>query len=234
MNEDKSVVYTAITGGKNSLLQHDHPDPAVDYICFSDTPIEKPGVWKIHPISKSMLECFTGQNGQRDNTRIAKVYKLQPHTFPQLSESENSLWVDGSIRLKMKNISTFMKNMLLGTSGFRVFSNPLRNSVREEVDYCILHQKDDATVLKQQLRAYYTEGFPDVSGLINGSFILRRTHENNVVAFNTLWWDEILKHSKRDEVSFPYLAWLHEFDFALFPWPSRYDCPLIEVKSHHK
>lgn len=235
MRVEKVKVYTAITGGKNTLLQPLHPDKEVDYICFADSQQQDPGVWQIHTIPDSIISRFTSDLGNVDHTRVAKFFKLQPHTIPQLADADATLWVDGSIKLKMKNISRFMKDMFLGQEkDFVVFANPERKSVAEEVEYCIRNEKDDADILLRQLTSYLGNSFPDSRGLINGSCILRKTKKAEIIRFNDIWWQDILSFSKRDEISFPYLAWLHNFDFGLFPWNSRYDCPLIEVTKHKK
>jgi len=233
MKTKELVVYSAITGGKNTINEVVHPDPKVRYICFSDSPGIKSDTWEIHSVDKDIIQRFTSHNGLVDNNRVAKKYKLQPHTIPEINSAEISLWVDGSITLKMQKISKFMRNMLIG-SRFRVFKNPQRESVEEEVEYCVQNKKDRADLLLLQLMHYKKEGFPDQSGLINGSFILRETNYKKVIDFNNLWWEQILEFSKRDEVSFPYLAWLHSFDYNLFPWRSRHDCPLIHVNDHKK
>lgn len=231
MNE-KLVVYTAVTGGKNFVTDPLHPDVDVDYICYTDNPEISSSVWDVRPIPAEIKTRFSDQNGAPDNTRIAKIYKLQPHNFPEL-HSDMSLWVDGSIVLKMEKISAFMKASLTGKK-FVVFKNPDRASVQEEVSYCIRSQKDRESVLRRQYRSYRRRGFPDKYGLINGSVILRKTLDPEVIEFNNEWWEQVMKFSKRDEVSFPYLAWINQFAYGVFEWESRYHCPLIEVREHNR
>jgi hypothetical protein len=230
---EKYVVYTAIAGGKNDLLEPDFPDPTVRQICFTDYNGFSSPSWEFIEIPSEIIEKFTDSSGEIDYTRVAKIFKLQPHLFPHLQKYEASLWVDGSIQLKMRSISAFIKT-LLRKSDFQVFRNPDRASVQEEVKYCIDKKKDEPSVLLAQLSHYRDQGFPDSGGLMKGGFILRRTNSTLVKRMNNLWWSELLRWSKRDEVSFPYLAWLHNFQYDFFPWRSIEDCPEIKLEEHRR
>jgi hypothetical protein len=228
---ERQVIYTAITGGRDCLKDPLHPDPKVEYLCFTDNPSLKSSIWNIIAIPDNVIHLFTSTEGAVDNTRLSRMYKLQPHRLLELDRSA-VLWIDGSILLKAKRISAFMKANLQGKK-FIVFHNPKRSSVKEEVAYCIQNNKDDPDLLTKQLDCYQQQKFPDNGGLINSGVILSNPTDDAVSTFNDAWWGQVMKYSKRDEVSFPLVAWALQFPFHVFPWKSLRDCPLIEIDEHN-
>lgn len=88
----KRVIYTCITGKYDTLKTMKYIDKDWDYICFTDNASIKPdGVWEIKPLQFSEL----------DNSRNNRWHKLNPHLI--LSDYENSIYIDGNIRIKTKN-----------------------------------------------------------------------------------------------------------------------------------
>jgi hypothetical protein len=95
--------------------------------------------------------------------------------------------------------------------------HPSRNCVYQEADACIRLNKDDKTIIKNQISKYEKEGFPKDSGMVaSGVFIYTLSH--NVVEFLDSWWLEIKKHSRRDQLSFNYIANKLGFNYNLMPY----------------
>ncbi len=230
--QNKYIVYTAITGNKDRFLEPLYKDPEVTYICFTDDETLHSKIWDIKSIPADIKQQFTNSLGKVDSNRIAKTFKVLPHLCPELKNAEITMWIDGSILLKMENLKAFMNDMLENES-FVAFQNTNRSSVKEEVEYCIDNNKDDPSILFGQFETYIQDGFPDKSGLVNLSVILRRNKDTGVKNLCNLWWYQIIKYSRRDEVSFPYVVWKSHFKYGVFPWKDRYNCPYIEVKEHN-
>ena len=73
----RSVVYTCLTGGYDSLKEHRYIDNDWDYVCFTDNKEllaqKKCGIWEIRPLA------YVGA----DNTRSSRYHKINPHKlFP--------------------------------------------------------------------------------------------------------------------------------------------------------
>ena len=81
------VIYTAIIGGYDTLVEPDYKPDGWDFVCFTDRDL-KSDTWEI----RKTLPLYT------DNTRTARKHKLLAHRlFPN---HEYSLWIDGNIKVR--------------------------------------------------------------------------------------------------------------------------------------
>ena len=99
---NKIVIYTAIFGGKDKLLEPEFVPEGCDFVCFTDTTNLKSSIWQIRQEKAS----------SDDPVRSAKLFKILPHRF--LGEYEYSVWVDGNIlvrdRIREKNGKLYNTN----------------------------------------------------------------------------------------------------------------------------
>ncbi|RXK88747.1 DUF616 domain-containing protein [Chlorobaculum sp. 24CR] len=64
--------------------------------------------------------------------------------------------------------------------------------------------------------------------------ILRRHNQPNIIRFSELWWQELQRHSKRDQLSFAYVARNEQLEYALLPGTIRNN-DHFEIHAHkHK
>ena len=73
--------------------------------------------------------------------------------------------------------------------------------------------KDKPEIIQRQIQKYVDEKYPSTNGLIKGGVILRRHNEPDVIESMERWWDEIKYNSKRDQLSFNYIAWKQNLNF---------------------
>jgi hypothetical protein len=66
-----------------------------------------------------------------------------------------------------------------------------------------------------QVAKYYREGMPDKLDLVATGVVVRKNSEQ-ALKFCRAWWHEISKNSRRDQLSFGYVAWKNKIPFALF------------------
>ncbi len=213
---NKTVIYTAIFGEKDRLIEPAFVPAGCDFICFTDQDF-KSSVWKI------VKEIGISD----DPVRSAKLYKILPHKF--LSEYENSVWVDGNILIQGDVNILLADNLSEANIAFfdhkKTKMDP-RGSIYEEADSLLSMAakgkvKDDPELIKTQILKYKSEGYPADNGLIVGMEILRRHNEQDVVGAMELWWSEIEKHSRRDQISFNYVAWKKSLSFVYLDGDSR-------------
>jgi GT2 family glycosyltransferase len=194
------VVYTAIAGEYDSLLLPEVLDPAIDYVCFSDTPRTGFGVFDIRPIDTFNI----------DPAKIGRYIKTHPHVF--LNEYEVSIWVDSSILIRgdlLKYVEAVQHQAVFGA-----VKHPIRSTIRQEFEECVKRGKDTTDVLVQQIDRY--GDFCDQEGmLIESGFFVAFHRSPELKAAFALWWAEINKFSRRDQISFGYA-----FDRAGVPWSS--------------
>lgn len=199
----KTVVYTAIVNNYNPLRNPTSIDPQLDYVCFTDQPkwfaLANNTIWQGRPFPKTDL----------DATRMNRQVKLLPHRF--FRQYEYSVYVDGSIDI-IGDIRALLEKY--DHPRMLSFNHPHRSCIYEEGQVCSALGKDDPQVIAQQLDRYRSEGFPENFGLIEGGVLIRRHNEPAIVKLMEDWWRELLSQSRRDQLSFPYVAWRNGF------WPT--------------
>lgn len=184
----KIAVVTALVGNKDNLSDEQVMGKA-DFYCFTDRDI-KSDVWTTKPA----CDLF------KDNNRNAKIHKVLIH---QYMDYDYSIWMDGNIYLLVppeELIRRYLRKSNIAL--FKHFEG--RNCIYKEADICIKRNLDDFDTIKEQMAKYKLEGYPENNGLFECTVILRK-HTNRIKELNSLWWSEISRYSKRDQLSFNYV-----------------------------
>ncbi|OJF69428.1 hypothetical protein BK026_11880 [Alteromonas sp. V450] len=201
---NKRVVYTAIFGGYDDLKEPEYINEHWDYVCFTDNPNLKSSTFTIKLV-KPLFE---------NSTKNARMAKLLSHLF--LIGYDYSLWIDGSVKLRGKNIDEHIDTRL--TSNYIALHNHvIRNCLYEEEDACSQAQKDTSDILGEQVAYYKKDGMPEEFGLFETAEIARAQHNATVHALNANWWQQLDRFSIRDQISLPYVFWKHGYDYAQMP-----------------
>lgn len=196
---NKIVIYTAITWEKDKLLDPVVKVPNCDFVCFTTMPNLKSKIWEIRKVPK----LYENQRQE------AKIYKLLPHFF--LQEYEYSFWIDGRVLIKSPNIVNFLLKSL-EASNIALLRHPERTSIFEEAEKCIEWGLDDPDKINKQIKDYKEKGYDDQFPLVAGTVIARRHMQKDVIASMEAWWVENVTHTLRDQLSFPYIAWLNNLN----------------------
>lgn len=184
------IIYTAITNDYDQLVEKQPICDSNHFVAFTDKTYSNTQ-WEIRPSCRE----FTDAN------RNAKIHKILSHKY--FPETEYSLWMDGTILLQTSTkylIDKYIKN-----TDVAVFKHPTRNCLYAEAQVCQNKLLDDPQIIQQQIDRYKAEGYPENNGLVEATIILRR-HTEQTKQFNELWWEEIKKGSRRDQISFNYAA----------------------------
>jgi hypothetical protein len=215
----KTVIYSCVTGQYDNVLEtllksQAYSDDDTDFVLFSDRPdLVESGVgqefrqvgghltWKILPVKYQHPVC---------NVRTARWHKINSHLA--VPEYDRSVWVDGSQRLREVNLrkelvepyfalpeSTQMKPIAS-------FKHPDRTCVYQEAVACRKLKKDNPTIIAKQMQAYQAEGYPPYNGMVETACVVRN-NSPLVSQFNEIWWDQIEKFSRRDQLGFNYTSW---------------------------
>ena len=212
------VVYTSIYGNIDNLKEVESKDSAISYQCFTDNENLKSDSWNvIHS------EDFFG------SPRLtAKAFKLFPHLiFPN---SQESLWVDGSYKIK-KPLSQFFDECTNDKS-IVFYRHPLRDCPYKEAKVCILLGLDETGVIANQIRNYKELGMPEKNGLIHGAVIYRKHDNQDMCELMEDWWLEINKHSIRDQLSLNFIAWSKGIKINYVPEATLADNEYFEWQGH--
>ena len=181
------VIYTVITGGKDTLNE-DMNTTGARAVCFTDNPNLTSKKWEIIQIPTLY----------KDDRRNSRVVKMLPHIY--FPEAEYSLYCDGNIICKVP-----LKRLIsewLSDTDIAVFKHHTRDCLFDEAEECIRLGLDSKDVIEGQILRY--TGFPKRKGLYQCGVILRR-HNDKIRRLNERWFAEYMTGCKRDQVSFPYV-----------------------------
>lgn len=226
-----AVIYTSIFGEYDNLVDPTYVDPRYDYICFTDNTNLKSTVWKIIP----SIPLYNDPN------RCAKKFKILPHRF--LSEYEYSIWIDGNIDV-ISNTDQILEEYLADANMtlFDHNQNVLdpRNCIYEEANAIFYlgnrngKYKDNPKLIQDQMLRYANEKYPPNNGLVTCMIMIRRHNQPDVVNAMEYWWEEIKYGSRRDQLSFNYISWKHNFNFIYLPGDSRDNKWFKQRPGHNK
>ena len=111
---NKIVIYTAIFGGKDNLIEPEFVPEGCDFVCFTDGDFQS-DVWNVRKVEPTF----------NDPVRNARMYKVLPHKY--LSEYEVSLWIDGNLLLR-DDVNELIKKYLEKVN-LAIFDRNLENDL---------------------------------------------------------------------------------------------------------
>lgn len=221
----KIVVYTSIFGGYDVLHEEQFKMNGVDYICFTDSDI-KSETWKV--VKSTPI--------YNDSNRNAKKYKILPHRY--LKDYDYSVWIDGNILVvsDIRDLVTQHKYQVFDHNQTRL--DP-RNCIYKEYNAIIElgkrnggSYKDNPQVMYKQIRRYIEEGYPENNGLSKNGIIFRNHNDSDVIKTMEDWWNEIKYNSRRDQLSFNYIAWKNNFNFIYLSGDLRKNKYFLQTGKH--
>lgn len=183
------TVFTAITGGYDSVNQHEHLMEGAEYVLFSDVPAA-PYVYSLRPAPYY----------DEDPVRMARYVKTHPHRL--IADRRTAVWVDGNILVR-GDLSDLIAAFERSERPVAAIPHPLRRSVYEEAAECIKRGKDDNAAIEEQVRRYRAEGF-DCDDLVESNLMMFRLDHPSLARILDVWWAEIERGSRRDQLSFNY------------------------------
>lgn len=161
--------------------------------------------------------------------RLARNLKSCPHRA--LPCHVMSIWIDGNMRWTASpaSMTIHLDAQEIATFRYPATYGP-RDCLYDEAAACIRRRKDDPAIIRAQMRRYESNGYPAHNGLVETSLVAR-LNSARVSAFNELWWEEIRSGSRRDQLSFNYVAWKSAMAYAVLPG-SRIANPFAEWRPH--
>ncbi|MDO8183824.1 MAG: DUF616 domain-containing protein [bacterium] len=214
----RTVIYTAIFGDKDDLQEPAFKPANCDFICFTNRTDFTSPTWQLK----------TGEMFNNDPVRSARRYKILPHLwFP---DYDYSVWIDGNIVVKgdvNELIAKYLSNANMAIYDHQLTIGDPRGSVYDEAAAILKMNelgkyKDNGEKIKAQMAGYRVENFPnETAGLISSMELVRRHNEEDVKTAMEAWWAEVRDQSRRDQLSFNYVAWKTGLKFNYLPGDSR-------------
>ncbi len=212
----KVALLTALFGERDDLVEQPII-PGVDLICFSD--------------QNQSTECYEVKlvpDLFQDAVLTSRIFKMMPHLF--LPEYDVVIWHDANIRIKEPSyIGELVK--IVQKDKLAIPRHYCRNCIYDEAEWVKKAGKDTLELVMSTTNFLLSEGYPAQNGLVNAGLIARLNRDKEVETFNALWWKTYSELSKRDQLSFNYVAWKLGFDFHSLDW-NIYDNPFVEVLPH--
>ena len=81
--------------------------------------------------------------------------------------------------------------------------------------------KDDPNLITKQMNRYVKEHYPPNNSLAVTMQLLRRHNQKDCIKAMEKWWEEIKYNSKRDQLSFNYIAWKQNLKFNYIEGDAR-------------
>lgn len=214
----KTCVYTVLLGGYDALLDQDVAAASDStFVCFTDDPTLQSDTWEIVVVEPRFPQ---------DLHRSSRVLKILGHD--RLEEFDASLCIDASVLLR-KTPEVIISEWLAEDADMALARHSYRAKIIDEFDEVVRLNYDDSARVYEQL-VDYSLFYPDVLEAPphwGGMLVRRRTPA--VESAMRLWFDHVLRYSRRDQLSLM-VALLHggiryrsieidNFDSEYQQWP---------------
>ena len=198
------VVCTALTGAYEKLLPPVFIDDEWRYVCYTDQERNGWGIWELRDIPYDNAD-------PRRRARWVKTHL--PQLFP---DARRVIWIDANIILTgdLAPIVAEKEDCPLA-----LVEHSTRDCVYEEGDICILAKKDSPAFIRPQLEKYERDGLPRHFGLYETNIMLLDPKNPLIQKIFAEWSEEIFRHSKRDQISLPYVLYKNSFTPCNLLWP---------------
>lgn len=131
----------------------------------------------------------------------AKVARCRPDLY---TDADVTVWLDASARLRRGDSVEQLVGQL-GDGLIAQWVHPGRTTIAAEAEVSALMRKYAGQPMRQQVDAYYAEGFPE-PGLWATGCIVRRAGES-MAALGDAWLREMCRWSWQDQISLPFVLW---------------------------
>ena len=206
---NKVAVYTAIIGNYDDLRDPEYVNNTYDYFCFTDNhEIKSTDIWKVVYVNRDDYEETVGI----DNVRFARYIKVMG--FNLLPDYKYLIWVDSNT-IMTDNFDSLISEYGSGKDWI-LFKHTQRNCIYSEASACIDWNLDNVDIIKNQIKKFKDEGYPENFGLIETN-VMYRVITDEVKTLCKLWWSIIKSGSRRDQLSQMYCFWKLGMEFDLVP-----------------
>ncbi len=194
MNE-KVVVYTALFGNIDSIIEPLVVDENCDYYIITDQDIPEHSIWKRKNVD---LSAVNGYNNRKKN----RYYKM--HSYEFFPEYKYCIYIDANIFIygRLSELVQYVNP----ETGIGIHNMPNRGDIYEEIFARSLIDSRDLGILERQKKDYQQLGFKNVEGMFECNVIITKVGKTSEIIMKK-WWEEYKKYPARDQVSLPFVLW---------------------------
>jgi hypothetical protein len=185
-------VYTVLVGNYEELNDVDYPTrEGTRKVVFTDSDDLESPHWDVIKIEKRF---------PNDSIRSSRHMKIMgPALLPHVKES---LYIDNSVHLKAPPDE--IMDDWLANADFGLARHSFRPNVLAEFGAILDKGLDDSFRVYEQLFHYQEECPAALEADCLWGAILARRHTELVSLTMTKWWEQVLRYSRRDQLSLPY------------------------------
>lgn len=193
MNSRRShriALYSCIFGGYERLNELE-PESlgSSDAILFTDDPNLTSRTWRIVLVQPA----WPG-----DSVRSQRQIKILGHEA--LAGYDTLVYVDNTVKLRVP-VESFVEQWLQDSTLAMIVHGPPATTISDAFDVVTELKLDDPDRFREQ-REHYSANYPDVlSAKPYWSGFFARRNNDDYRAFARIWYDHILRYSRRDQLS---------------------------------
>ncbi|KAE8706791.1 hypothetical protein F3Y22_tig00110388pilonHSYRG00264 [Hibiscus syriacus] len=170
-----------------------------------------------------------------DQRLNGKIPKMLPHRlFPH---AKYSIWVDSKSQFRRDPLGVVEALLWRRNSVLAISEHGARSSVYDEAKAVVLKHKATPVEVEVQMTQYRKDGLPEDKRFngkkaLNEASVIVRKHTPLTNMFMCLWFNEVVRFTSRDQLSFPYVLWRLEVlkNINMFPVCTRRD--LVNSMGH--
>uniref|UniRef100_A0A803NXA5 TOD1/MUCI70 glycosyltransferase-like domain-containing protein n=1 Tax=Cannabis sativa TaxID=3483 RepID=A0A803NXA5_CANSA len=169
---------------------------------------------------------------QRLNGKIPKMlgHRLFPH-------AKYSIWVDSKSQFRRDPLGVFEALLWRSNSVLAISEHGARSSVYDEAKAVVKKNKAKPDEVEVQLTQYRKDGLPEDKRFngkkaLSEASVIVREHTPMTNLLMCLWFNEVVRFTSRDQLSFPYVLWRLKVlkNINMFPVCTRKD--LVNSMGH--
>lgn len=185
----RGIVYTTLFGGYERLNEQPvAARSALAFVCFTDDPSLTSDTWDVRVVEPAFAW---------DPVRSARRVKI---LGPPLDDDPDvTLWIDNSVVLRSPPEDALAD--WLDGADIAAPLHSFRARVVDEFEAVLREERDDPGRVNEQL-AHYLQSHPEVLELQPlWTAVLARRRTPAVERFNAVWYEHVLRYSRRDQLS---------------------------------
>ena len=207
--DTKIVIYTALFGDYDELLEPVERFDNCDFICFTDNENLKSDLWDIKVVEKVDLPL----------NMMNRRYKLFPHEY--LAEYKYSIYIDANIRVN-QDITFLIQKYLMNTNKFiAIPRHPHRKCFYDEAPLLIRAGRVSFIEIYKQYFAYRKLEYYGQIFLTENNIILREHNNEKCINLMKDWWEELNKFTQRDQISLGYVIFKNNVEITFMDENAR-------------
>ncbi len=227
----QTILYSCANLAYDQIFSPVVPSPGIEPVLFSDRKPRFVSGWNWRPMTGEMAKL-----GPSLGNRYAKFFPQK--IFP---DADYSIYIDANL-LVIGDLNPLLAEFIASDADIGLFPHSARSDIFSELDFCKqvgkLAPKDHA-LGEAQVAFYRAEGLTEEALLTENSVILRRHGRGEargaaLDAAMELWWEQLERFTKRDQLSLPYVLSRSGLRVKLWDWNFLAPNPYFSRYTHRR